>query len=361
MAKPKRRRNRKEATFLEHLEELRQRLIRCAIYVTLAAALTWVARHQLMELCQAPIYQGAEMAGIARPEFKAFGPAEALVLSVQIALVAGVILAAPFWLLEAWMFIEPALEDHERKWIVPLLPFAVLLFLSGVAFCYWMSPRAFAILLKFQKDLNVAPEFILKDYLTFFLRLLLIFGVMFELPLVIMFLSAVGIVKSSFLAKHWRIAVVLIAVVCAIVTPTPDAVTLSFLAGPMIGLYLLSIVLARFVEKGRRKHEEQESAAAASAPAASPPAPAALPEPDPYAVYRDEAQPASQVEGEGEGQADEAESPAGEEAGEEAGPPEAFQEPDEEELRAAQETTEDLPPPGDGPPTSQDGPPDDDP
>jgi len=282
MARQKRQRDRKEATFLEHLEEFRQRLIRCLLYVALAAALTWVVRHQLMQICQAPIYQGAETAGISNPEFKAFAPAEALVLSVQIALVAGIILAAPFWLLEAWMFIEPALEDHERKWVVLLLPFAVLLFLGGVAFCYWMSPRAFSILLRFQKDLNVAPEFILKDYLTFFLRLLLIFGVMFELPLVIMFLSAVGLVKSAFLAKHWRIAVVIIAVLCAVVTPTPDAVTLTFLAGPMIGLYLLSIVLARFVEKGRKRREAEEQAADASA---SP----ALLEPDPYAVHREDA------------------------------------------------------------------------
>jgi sec-independent protein translocase protein TatC len=295
MARQRKARDRKEATFLEHLEEFRQRLIRCAVYVALAAALTWVVRHQLMNICEAPIYRGAEMAGISNPEFKAFGPAEALVLSVQIALVAGVLLAAPFWLLEAWMFIEPALEDHERKWIVPLLPFAVLLFLSGVAFCYWMSPRAFSILLGFQKDLNVAPEFILKDYLTFFLRLLLIFGVMFELPLVIMFLSAVGLVKSAFLSKHWRIAVVLIA----IVTPTPDAVTMSFLAGPMVGLYLLSIVLARFVEKGRAKREAEEAEARAEPPPA-------LPEPDPYATYREEPPTEPTADAAPEGEATEA-------------------------------------------------------
>jgi len=327
MEREKRARDRKEATFLEHLEEFRRRLIRCALYVVLCAALTWVARHQLMEICQAPIYQGAEMAGIDRPEFKAFGPAEALMLSVQIALVAGVILAAPLWLLEAWLFIEPALEDHERKYVVPLLPFAVSLFLGGVGFCYWMCPRAFSILLKFQKDLNVAPEFILKDYLTFFLRLLLIFGVMFELPLVIMFLSAVGIVKSEFLAKHWRIAVVVIAVVCAIATPTPDAVTLSFLAGPMIGLYLLSIVLAKFVEKGRRRHGQREAAATEAAPAAP-----ALPEADPYAVYREEEELAAQVEEQVEGpsepeastEAHEALSDAGEDV---AAEPEAEEEP----------------------------------
>ena len=323
MARQRKPRDRREATFLEHLEEFRQRLIRCVVYVVLAAALTWVARHQLMAICQAPIYQGAEMAGISNPEFKAFGPAEAFVLSMQIALVAGIILAAPFWLLEAWMFIEPALEDHERKWVVPLLPFAVLLFMGGVAFCYWTSPRAFSILLKFQKDLNVAPEFILKDYLTFFLRLLLIFGVMFELPLVIMFLSAVGIVKSEFLAKHWRIAVVLIAIVCAIATPTPDAVTLTFLAAPMVGLYLLSIVLARFVEKGRRKREAEAEAAAVPV----------LSEPDPYAVHREDADSEPTQEQESEVEAEEEE--ASTEAHEAVEPPPSDEEPAEEALGEA--------------------------
>lgn len=281
MARQKKPRDRKEATFLEHLEELRQRLIRCFIYVTVAAIVTFAIRHQLMELAQYPIYRAGELAGIGNIEFKEFRPAGALVLSFHIAFVAGIILASPLWLLEAWMFIEPALEDHERKWVVPLLPFAVFLFISGVGFCYWMCPRAFAILLKFQRDLGVAPEFILRDYLTFFLRLLLIFGVMFELPLVIMFLSAVGIVRSEYLAKHWRIAVVVIAVACAIVTPTPDAVTLLFLAGPMVGLYLLSIVLARFVEKGRKRGaaiSDRERVASAQAPASPEPTP------DPYGV-----------------------------------------------------------------------------
>ena len=150
-------------------------------------------------------------------------------------------------------------------------------------FCYWLSPRAFSILLGFQLRMigqEAAPILELRNYLTFFLRLLLIFGAMFELPLVLMFLSAVGIVKSEFLAKHWRIAVVAMAVVGAIVTPTPDAVTLSFLLGPMIALYVLSIFLSRLGEKGRRKHA-QETAPSGTTPPTEP-------APDPYAVYRPE-------------------------------------------------------------------------
>jgi len=273
MRKP---RNRREATFLEHLEELRQRLIRGFLYVAGATALCWFARKTLMAVALAPLRQAGEIAGVGEVKVKIFEIAGGLVMSLHLAMVAGIILSAPLWLMELWLFIEPALEDHERKWVVVLLPAAVLLFIFGVGFCYWMGPRAFAILLGFQKDLGAAPEFMLQSYLVFFLRLLLIFGAMFELPLVVMFLSAVGLVKSSWLLKHWRIAVVLIAIAAAILTPTPDAVTMSLLGGPLVGLYFLSILLARMVEKRRDRRQAAERAAEVRT----------APEPDPYGVYQ---------------------------------------------------------------------------
>jgi sec-independent protein translocase protein TatC len=266
-------RDRKEATFLEHLEELRRRLIRCFIYVAVGTALSWTSKGTLMEVAQAPLQQAGRMAGVGAVEMKIFQVAGGFTLSMSIAAVAGIILAAPLWLMELWLFIEPALEDHERKWVVPLLPAAVVLFLSGVSFCYWLSPRAFAILLKFQADLGAKPELMLDSYLVFFLRLLLVFGAMFEMPLVIMFLAAIGVVKSAWLLKQWRIAVVLIAIAAAVLTPTPDAVTMSFLGGPLIGLYFLSILLARIVEKRRGRSEPEEPTEFVSAPA------------DPYATY----------------------------------------------------------------------------
>ncbi len=308
----RKRRNRREATFFEHLEELRVRLIRGVCYVIAGTIFCWFGRKPLTALVLAPMQAAAERAGMGEDlEFKVFEVAGGLVLSMQIALVAGAIVAAPAWLMEAWLFIEPALEDHERKWVVPLMPAAVGLFLSGVGFCYWLSPRAFGVLLKFQQDIGAAPEFMLKNYLTFFLRLILIFGVMFEMPLVIMFLSAVGMVRSQWLFERWRIAVVLIAVVCAIVTPTPDAVTLSFLAGPMIGLYMLSILLARLVEKGKEKARSAEEAEAAGSAG----------DEDPYAHY---ALP--------EASGDEAEAP--EEVAEEEATPDA---PPEQERSSADE------------------------
>jgi len=300
MARAPKVRDRKEASFLEHLEELRQRLIRCIIYIAVGMAAAWFVKGQLMDVVRAPLERGAEMAGV-HPTLILTEVAAGLIVSIQVAAVAGIILASPLWLMEAWLFIEPALEDHERRWVVPLLPAAVLLFLSGVVFCYWLSPRAFSILLGFQLKMigtEASPILELRNYLTLFLRLLLVFGAMFELPLVTMFLSAVGIVKSEFLARHWRIAVVLIAVVGAIVTPTPDAVTLSFLLGPMFGLYALSVLLARLVEKGRRKRQSE---------AAPPPAPpAGEPEPDPYAGYHTDEAPTTEESPPPPSEADEA-------------------------------------------------------
>jgi sec-independent protein translocase protein TatC len=273
MRKP---RDRREATFLEHLEELRQRIIRGFLYIVGATALCWFARKTLMAIALTPLRQAGEIAGVGEVKVKIFEIAGGLVMSLHIAMVAGIILSAPLWLMEFWLFIEPALEDHERKWVVLLLPAAVLLFIFGVGFCYWMGPRAFAILLGFQRELGAAPEFMLQSYLVFFLRLLLIFGAMFELPLVVMFLAAVRIVKSAWLLKHWRIAVVLIALAAAILTPTPDAVTMSLLAGPLVGLYFLSILLARTVEKRRDRRQAAEREVEAGT----------APEPDPYAAYQ---------------------------------------------------------------------------
>ena len=282
-------RGKREAEFLEHLEELRQRLIRCIIYIAVGTAATWAFRGSLIGLLQTPL-QVAAQGFHQHVEFMILKPWEGFTLSINIALVGGIILSFPLTFMEAWLFVEPALEPHERKWVVPLLPAAFALFCSGVAFCYWLSPRTLAILLRFNATLGAEFKYVLADYLGFILKLMVVFGAMFELPLIVMFLSAVGIVRYSWWAAKWRMAIVLIAVIAAVVTPTPDAVTMSFLCGPMVGLYLLSLGLAWIVDKNRREEREQQrqgakpgpapAEATEAAPATESPwrAPAALPE-----------------------------------------------------------------------------------
>ena len=257
-----RERDRKEAGFWDHLEELRWRIVRSVIYVTVAMTAAWVFREELLTLLRYPAEAGAAMAGIEDFRFRIFESAGGVILMMQIALVAGVIIASPFIFAEIWLFVEPALEEHERRYVIFMLPAATLLFVSGVAFCYWISPKAFGFFFKFNEGIGVQPELTLAPYLYFLMRLFLAFGLVFEMPLVLMFMARVGFVSRRQLLAWWRYAVVIIFSIAAIATPTVDPVTMTLMAGPMIVLYVLSVVLCGFVEKKRDEGLREPAAAA---------------------------------------------------------------------------------------------------
>lgn len=172
-------------------------------------------------------------------------------IAIQVSLMAGLIAAAPLVIWEIWRFVEPALEDNERRWAVVLLPAALFLFLGGVLFCWWVCPAAFAFLFRMDLSLGVQIERTLQPYLWFVMRLMLGFGLCFELPLVLMFLGYVGVVSSRQLIAWWRQAVVIVIIAAAVITPTVDPVNMLILAGPMVGLYFLSIALVRLVQRQR--------------------------------------------------------------------------------------------------------------
>ncbi|MGI5819153.1 MAG: twin-arginine translocase subunit TatC [Armatimonadota bacterium] len=244
-----------ELSFWDHLEELRWRLLRMIVYVVIAAAASWIFREAMLDLLRYPAELGAVMAGEEQFSFRIFEVAGGFILMMQIALVAGLILAAPAAIVELWLFVEPALEPHERKWVILVVPLAILLFIGGVAFCYMIAPRAFAFFLRFNRSMGVEVELTLPPYIFFLMRMLLVFGIAFELPLVLSFLAAVGIVTRSGLLQWWRHAVVAIFSFAAIVTPTTDPATMSLLAGPMVLLYFLSVWLAGLFEKRRKRTE----------------------------------------------------------------------------------------------------------
>lgn len=246
----------KEATFWEHLEELRWRIVRMIAYVVIAAAASWIFRQPLLMMLRYPAEAGASAAGIEDFSFRIFEAAGGIILMMQISLVAGIIAAAPGIIMELWLFVEPALESHEKRYVVIVVPLAIVLFLGGVVFCYWISPRAFAFFFLFNRSLGVEVELTLQPYLYFLMRLLLVFGISFELPLVLTFLSAVGIVSRRQLLGWWRHAVLIIFIFAAIATPTTDPLTMCFMAGPMVGLYLLSVLLAGIFEKRRAEQAE---------------------------------------------------------------------------------------------------------
>jgi sec-independent protein translocase protein TatC len=140
---------------------------------------------------------------------------------------------------------------------VLIVPLATFLFLGGVVFCYYISPRAVAFFFQFNESMGVEVELTLTPYLFFLMRLLLVFGIAFELPLVLTFLAAVGFVTKSQLMGWWRQAVLMIFIFAAIATPTTDPATMTFMAGPMVILYLLSVWLAGLFEKDEPEEDEE--------------------------------------------------------------------------------------------------------
>lgn len=267
--------------FWDHVEELRQRLIRSALYVAVASVAAWFFRTPLLRALEYPALEGARRAGIQDFSFRIFEAAGGFMLMVQIALVGGIVLASPLLTMELWGFLSPALHPHERRWVMWALPAATALFLLGVVTCYWIAPAAFAFFFRFNVTLGVQPELTLAPYLYFFMRLALVFGVLFELPLFLMILGAAGLISSGGLLRQWRAAVVGIFIVAAVATPTGDALTMTVLAAPMVVLYVLSVILVRMVEKKRRATEEPagtvEGAAAVQAGGQASPSDAAAP------------------------------------------------------------------------------------
>lgn len=249
-----------ELTFLEHLDELRSRLMRVLVYWLVAASAAWFFRTPLLEILRRPAELGAARAGAEQLPFRIFEPAGGFMLAMLISLVTGLIVALPLVLIELWGFIKPALEPHERRWFIVVVPAASALFLSGVLFSYWVSPLFFAFLFGINKSMGVESELTLTSYLTFMLKLLLASGLSFQMPLVIAFLSLVGIVKSAWLVAQWRYAIVLIAILAAVLTPSGDPLTMTIFSAPLLLLYFLSIWLVRLIEKARDRAQPREVA-----------------------------------------------------------------------------------------------------
>ncbi len=285
---PGRPRDRRELSFWDHLDELRARIIRSAAYIVVAAVAGWIWRQPLLVLLRHPAEVGARAVGVEQLPFRVFEPLGGFMIAIQVALVAGLIAAAPLIIWEVWRFVEPALEEHERHYALLVLPFACLLFLGGVVFCYYVSPSAFAYLFRIDLTLGVQLERTLQPYLWFIMRLMLAFGLAFELPLVLMFLGFIGVVTSEQLLAWWRYAIVVIFLFAAIVTPTVDPVNMTILAAPMFALYMLSILLVRIVQRKRRLAAEEAEEHGPEEPEATPEttaASAAAPE-DPYGPAR---------------------------------------------------------------------------
>jgi sec-independent protein translocase protein TatC len=238
-------------SLLEHLEELRRRIIYAIVSVVVGFGFAWNYAENIYRLMEAPIVSALRANHL--PEKLVYtNPTEPFNIYLKIGLIAGLFIASPAVLYQVWMFVSPGLYRHEKKYILPFLVFTVALFLAGGYFGYKIVyPAALTFLIDYGKDFQ--PMITIGEYTDLFLTVILGLGIVFELPTLVFFLALMGVVDARFLWKNIRYAVLAIFVVAAILTPTTDIINMSIFAGPMIALYLLSIGIAWFVHPKRRR------------------------------------------------------------------------------------------------------------
>ena len=243
-------------TLFNHLRELRYRFLVSvlAVIVTTGAALFF--ERQLLQVVLWPIEQAVQIFQETRPddnvELITQGITAGFTLYFRVSLVAGFIAACPVWLFHLWRFILPALKKRERRTAAQFLAAAIPLFLAGVALGYLICPRGFAVLISFNPP-GVTNLNDIGTYLSFELRLLLIFGLAFLLPVLLVSLNRLGLVTGEMLGKFRSPAVVLCGVFAAVATPTTDALTMLALMVPMVAMYVIAEILCRINDSRRAK------------------------------------------------------------------------------------------------------------
>jgi sec-independent protein translocase protein TatC len=230
-----------EMTLWGHLEELRKRLLYSLIALAVGMIVAVIFSDFLLALISLPIGGFENLISIQ--------VTENLSVYFRITMLGGFILALPFILLQLIFFVSPGLKKTERLGLFRAIPLATLLFCGGVVFAYFvMLPTAIPFLVEFPGP-EVLPKW--RDYVSFVTNLLFWIGISFETPLIMFVLAKLGIISAKGLLKQWRYAVIFIAVIAAVATPTPDPVNMALLMAPLLLLYLLGILLASFARKGK--------------------------------------------------------------------------------------------------------------
>jgi sec-independent protein translocase protein TatC len=245
---------------VEHLRELRTRLIRGSLAIIAGSAVAWFFYEPIIELLIDPVCD-AGVAGVANT---ACGPVVVssvlgpLSLQLKVSLFGGLLLASPIWLYQLWAFLAPGLHRNEKRWTYAFVSGGVPLFLAGAALSYLILPKAIRVLLDFTPG-GVGNLIRLDEYLDFVLRMLLIFGLAFELPLALIVANLAGLLSGRRIRSWWRGMVFGIFVFAAAATPTGDPLTMAALAAPMILLYAVAVVVALLVDRSRRRRSARDA------------------------------------------------------------------------------------------------------
>ncbi|MEK7829272.1 MAG: twin-arginine translocase subunit TatC [Deltaproteobacteria bacterium] len=227
--------------FTSHLVELRKRLIVSVIAVTIGFAASYYYSKELFMLLAKPLPTNTSFAftRLIEPFFT----------YLKVSVLAGIFLASPVLIHEVWVFVAPGLHENERKWFWPIVVSSSILFIGGVLFGYYLVlPFGYSYFLSFSSD-TVKPMLSMDEYFSFTTKFLLAFGLVFEMPLFIMFLSLLGIVNAKMLSAYRKYAIIAIFIIAAFLTPTPDAFSQILMAAPMLVFYEAGIILAKIFGK----------------------------------------------------------------------------------------------------------------
>src|SRR5271165_4748920 len=244
--------------FLDHLEELRKRIVYSIVAVVVGFFACWFYAARLVGVMQKPIIEvlhknhQAEMLVYQHP-------VDPFNLYLKVAGVAGLFVVSPFVLYQIWLFIAPGLYRNEKRYVGPFMLSSVSLFLAGGYFGYRVVlPQALAFLIDFGKQFQ--PMITIEEYTSLFLTIIVGMGVIFEMPILVFFLALMGIVSAGWMWRNIRYSILGIFVVAAIITPTPDIVNMCIFAAPMVGLYLFSIGSAWWVHPQQRRKRAEKKA-----------------------------------------------------------------------------------------------------
>ena len=238
--------DRKRLNIIEHLEELRKRILFCLVFIAIASAVSFFFGERIMSLVLRPSRDLVD-------EFIFISPTEAFLAFLKVAILSGFVLSFPFLLFQAWKFLSPAFKPEVRKRIFFWLFFSLFLFFAGLSFSYFIAfPAAMKFLMGFAGGIAV-PKISIGKYISFFGALMLIGGGIFEIPIGIGLVTDLGIIRTEYLRKKRPYAFLLILAIAAVITPTQDIVNMLIFALPMMLLFETGIVLGRILEKKKSR------------------------------------------------------------------------------------------------------------
>jgi sec-independent protein translocase protein TatC len=238
-------------SFLQHLEELRRRIIYCLLAIAATFFVGWWKAERIFGFMQAPIVEALHRYKLDE-KLVYTNPTDPFNMYLKVAFIAALFIASPFVLYQVWAFISPGLYRHERRYVLPFMFSTVGLFVAGGAFGYKMVyPAALDFLIGY--GIQFQPMITIHEYTNLFLTVVVGMGIIFEMPILIFFLALMGMVSAGWMWRNLRYSILIIFIIAAIVTPTTDILNMCIFAAPMVALYVVSIAIAWLVHPKRRK------------------------------------------------------------------------------------------------------------